>query len=148
MLAMTGETARDNELTEFAPIAAGSAAVDDLLPDLDLYGEHRQTLRCSVYYSLGAVPALLNAPLSLALITVALTMFVTLTTLHPVICALGGGFKLRPWEAYSSAFSFVPIISSSWPARSPVKGSDSVMTIAPIPAQKNSSVSATRSRSS
>ncbi|WP_424004871.1 metal-dependent hydrolase (plasmid) [Haloarcula salina] len=86
---------------EYTPIAVSAAGAGGVFPDLDLYGEHRQTLHYPVYYSVGAVAALAVALLAPAVGTVALAAFLGSAALHSVMDAFGGGLELKPWLATS-----------------------------------------------
>jgi hypothetical protein len=87
---------------EFAGIALVAGLVGGILPDLDMYVGHRETLHYPVYYSLvaaGAVPLALVVP---ATATVGLALLALAAAVHSVGDVFGGGLELRPWEATSS----------------------------------------------
>lgn len=86
---------------EYLPVTVGAAAVGGIFPDLDLYGNHRQTLHYPVLYSLGAVPLVVLAALVPTAITVAVAAFFTSAALHSAMDALGGGLELKPWKGTS-----------------------------------------------
>ena len=86
---------------EYLPVTVGAAAAGGIFPDLDLYGNHRQTLHYPVLYSLGAVPLVALAALVPTAVTVAVAAFVTSAALHSAMDALGGGLELKPWKGTS-----------------------------------------------
>jgi len=86
---------------EHAPAAVSGAAVGELFPDLDLYGDHRRALHYPILYSLAA---LVVVPLAVLVSTaglLALAAFVTAAALHSVMDAFGGGLELKPWQETS-----------------------------------------------
>ncbi|WP_435334256.1 metal-dependent hydrolase [Haloarchaeobius sp. TZWWS8] len=78
-----------------------AAVTGSVLPDLDIYAGHRETLH---YPVMGWVPAGFAVALALAFPstwTLALATFFVAFALHPVMDLYGGGLELRPWEARS-----------------------------------------------
>jgi len=82
---------------------AGFAAgfLGGIVPDLDMYVGHRQTLHYPVYYSVLAVPALSVALAAPSVATVGVAFVLSGAALHSVADAYGGGLELRPWEGNS-----------------------------------------------
>lgn len=82
---------------ELAPVAVVAAALGGLVPDFDLYNDHRKTLHFPVYYSALAVPATAAATLIPGPATIAAGYFLLAAAAHSVMDAFGGGLELRPW---------------------------------------------------
>lgn len=73
-----------------------------ILPDLDLYNSHRNSLHFPVYYTLFAVPAVLAALVIRGPVTVPAAVFLLGAAVHCLMDTLGGGLELRPWEETSN----------------------------------------------
>jgi hypothetical protein len=86
---------------EYAPLALVAGAAGGLLPDLDLYADHRRRLHFPVYGSVAAAVAVLIAVLVPGPWTVGAAVLLTAAALHAVGDAFGGGLELRPWEGNS-----------------------------------------------
>nr|WP_276298961.1 metal-dependent hydrolase [Halorussus sp. DT80] len=85
---------------ELAPIAALSAFVGGVFPDLDLFsGQHRRTLHFPVYYSTAGLVVGGAALFRPSPETVGAACFLLSAAVHCVADAVGGGLELRPWEA-------------------------------------------------
>jgi hypothetical protein len=91
---------------ELAPVAVAAGAAGGVVPDLDLYGDHRRTLHFPVYYPVAAALAAVLAALAPGPATVALAVGLGAAGLHSAMDALGGGLELRPWEATSERAVF------------------------------------------
>ena len=91
---------------EFAPLAVGAGFLGGLFPDFDIYVGHRRTLHYPVYYSIGAVPALVLAAIGPGPSTVAIAAFLVGAALHSASDVLGGGLELRPWHGHSERAVF------------------------------------------
>jgi hypothetical protein len=92
-------------LVALSPELAGAAliggALGSVLPDFDLYADHRRALHYPTGYALAAVPAGLWAVLVQTPLAVGLALSVVGAALHCHMDRYGGGLELRPWEARS-----------------------------------------------
>src|SRR6056297_1279468 len=86
---------------EFAGVALVAGLFGGILPDLDMYAGHRQTLHFPVYYSVLALGALVLALLVPSLATIGSAVFLLGAATHSLADVFGGGLELRPWEATS-----------------------------------------------
>ncbi|MFB6094918.1 MAG: metal-dependent hydrolase [Halodesulfurarchaeum sp.] len=86
--------------------AVAAATLGGLFPDLDLYAGHRKTLHFPVYYSAGAMAAVIGAVLLPSTGTTALALFLVAAALHSVMDLFGGGLELRPWRGTSDRAVF------------------------------------------
>ncbi|MFC7176348.1 metal-dependent hydrolase [Halosegnis marinus] len=91
---------------ELAPVAVAAGAAGGVVPDLDLYGDHRRTLHFPVYYPLAAALAAALASVAPGTATVAAAVALAAAGLHSGMDALGGGLELRPWEGTSERAVF------------------------------------------
>ncbi len=82
---------------EYAPVAMVVGYVAGIVPDLDVYADHRRTLHFPVYFSVLAVVAVGVASLQPSQVTVALATALLALAVHAVMDAGGGGLSLRPW---------------------------------------------------
>ncbi len=86
---------------ELGAVALAAGFLGGVLPDVDLYADHRRALHYPVYHSALAVvlvplAVLLPAP------AVAAAAFLALgAAAHSVADVFGGGLELRPWEGTS-----------------------------------------------
>lgn len=86
---------------EFGGVALVAGFLGGVIPDLDLYINHRKTLHYPVYYSMLAVALLFIVALTPTVVTVAAAFFLLAAAVHSVTDIVGGGLELRPWEATS-----------------------------------------------
>lgn len=86
---------------ELAPVGFAAGFLGGLLPDLDMYTNHRKALHYPVYYSVLSAPALLAAVLAPSALTVGVALFIPGAAFHSVADMYGGGLELRPWEGTS-----------------------------------------------
>ncbi|EMA42054.1 hypothetical protein [Halococcus hamelinensis] len=86
---------------EFAAIALLAGFLGGIVPDLDLYVDHRRTLHYPTYFSLAAVAAVPFVVLVPTAPTVATACLLLGAAVHSVMDIFGGGLELRPWEATS-----------------------------------------------
>ncbi|NHN43613.1 metal-dependent hydrolase [Halorubellus sp. JP-L1] len=86
---------------EFAVVGVVAAVAGSVVPDLDIYRGHRQTLHYPVYGWLVAAPAVALGVAVPRAWTVALATFLAAAALHAAMDVYGGGLELRPWEAGS-----------------------------------------------
>lgn len=82
---------------EFAPAAMTAGYVGGILPDLDAYAEHRQTLHFPVYATLLAAAVAAVAAVAPSVATVSLSVALAALAAHAAMDAGGGGLSLRPW---------------------------------------------------
>ena len=82
----------------YAPVAMVVGFAAGLLPDADVYADHRRTLHFPVYATLAAVPAVSLSVLSPSPLTASLATALVALALHAVMDAAGGGLSLRPWD--------------------------------------------------
>ncbi|MFB6267857.1 MAG: metal-dependent hydrolase [Halodesulfurarchaeum sp.] len=87
-------------------VAVVAAGLGGIFPDLDLYAGHRKTLHFPVYYSVGALGAVVGAVLLPSVGTTALALFLLAAGLHSGMDLFGGGLELRPWRATSDRAVF------------------------------------------
>lgn len=86
---------------EHAPAALAGGVVGSVLPDLDLYADHRRRLHYPTGYSLAVVPAAIAALLLPTPLVVGLAFLSLGAALHCRMDRYGGGLELRPWEGTS-----------------------------------------------
>lgn len=86
---------------EHAPAALAGGVVGSVLPDLDLYADHRRLLHYPTGYALAAVPAAVAALLLPTPLLVGLASLSLCAALHCRMDRYGGGLELRPWEGTS-----------------------------------------------
>jgi hypothetical protein len=84
---------------EHAPVALGAGLAGGVLPDLDLYTNHRKALHYPVGYSVLAAAATVVAVVAPSAATVAAALLFAAAAAHSLVDVLGGGLELRPWEA-------------------------------------------------
>lgn len=82
------------------PILIG-AVIGSILPDLDLYYGHRQTLHYPNLGLLAVIPAIAVAVVYPHPFVVALAFVVVTAVLHARMDIYGGGLELRPWAGDS-----------------------------------------------
>ncbi|WP_251330483.1 metal-dependent hydrolase [Haloplanus pelagicus] len=88
-------------MPEFGSVALGAGFLGGVLPDLDMYVGHRETLHYPVYYAAVGVASLPVTLLIPSATTVGLTALLLAAAAHSVADVFGGGLELRPWEATS-----------------------------------------------
>lgn len=86
---------------EYAPVAFAASVAGGVVPDLDLYADHRKTLHYPVYYTVVAIGAIVVAIALSGTVTVAAAFFFLSAALHSVLDAFGSGLELRPWRGVS-----------------------------------------------
>lgn len=86
---------------EHATAALAGGLVGSILPDLDLYADHRRSLHHPTRYSIAAVPAVAAAGIFGTPVLVSLAFVLVGAALHCRMDRYGGGLELRPWEATS-----------------------------------------------
>jgi hypothetical protein len=86
---------------EFGSVALVAGFFGGVLPDLDLYVDHRKTLHYPVYYSLFALTLVSIMAVVPTVATVAAAFFLLAAAVHSVADIVGGGLELRPWQATS-----------------------------------------------
>lgn len=86
---------------EFASVALISGLIGSIVPDLDLYTEHRKTLHYPVYYSGAGLLATGIAIGFPTMVAVAIAVFLLGAALHSIADIFGGGLELRPWKKTS-----------------------------------------------
>lgn len=91
---------------EHAPAALAGGVVGSVLPDLDLYADHRRRLHYPTGYSLAVVPAAIAALLLPTPLVVGLAFLSLGAALHCRMDRYGGGLELRPWEGTSDRAVF------------------------------------------
>ncbi len=82
---------------EYAPVALVAGFVGGVVPDLDIYANHRRTLHAPVY---GSCLAALTVGLALAVpsaATLALAAALSAAAVHVLMDVAGGGLSLQPW---------------------------------------------------
>lgn len=87
---------------EFGGVALVAGFLGGVLPDLDLYVNHRKTLHYPVYYSLFALALVSMMAMVPTVVTVAAVFFLLAAAVHSVTDIVGGGLELRPWQATSN----------------------------------------------
>ncbi|WP_225336578.1 metal-dependent hydrolase [Halomicrobium urmianum] len=86
---------------ELGPVALVAGFLGGVLPDVDLYADHRRALHYPVYHSVLAA-ALVPAAVLVPSPAVAAAAFLALgAAAHGVADVFGGGLELRPWEGTS-----------------------------------------------
>ncbi len=101
---------------ETANIAMIGAIVGSLLPDLDMYLNHRRTLHYPSGNSIAALLSILLVSLSQNPLLIGIAFFCIGAAVHSRMDRYGGGLELRPWEATSDRAVF-DHVSGRW--RSP-----------------------------
>lgn len=86
---------------EYAPVALGAGLAGGVLPDLDLYTDHRKRLHYPVWYSVVAVSAAGVALVRPSAVTVGVALLFAAAASHCLADVFGGGLELRPWEGTS-----------------------------------------------
>lgn len=86
---------------EFAGTALVAGLLGGVLPDFDLYVDHRKTLHYPTCFSTFAAVAVPTAILVPTTATVAVAFFLLGAAVHSVADVFGGGLELRPWEGTS-----------------------------------------------
>jgi hypothetical protein len=84
---------------EHGPVALGAGLAGGVLPDLDLYTNHRKALHYPVGYSLLAGVAAVAVVVAPGAVTVAAALLFAAAAAHSLVDVFGGGLELRPWEA-------------------------------------------------
>lgn len=84
---------------EHATVALGAGLAGGVLPDLDLYTNHRKTLHYPVGYSVLAGVATVGAVAAPSPATIGAVLLFAGAASHSLIDVFGGGLELRPWEA-------------------------------------------------
>lgn len=84
---------------EHAPVALGAGLAGGVLPDLDLYTNHRKALHYPVGYSVLAAVATVAAVVAPGAATVGTVLLFAAAASHSLVDVFGGGLELRPWEA-------------------------------------------------
>ncbi|WP_226023799.1 metal-dependent hydrolase [Halomicrobium salinisoli] len=86
---------------ELGAVALAAGFLGGVLPDVDLYADHRKALHYPVYHSAIAV-ALVPLAVAVPSPAVAAAAFLALgAAAHSVTDVVGGGLELRPWEGTS-----------------------------------------------
>lgn len=101
---------------ELANVALFGALVGSVLPDLDMYLDHRRTFHYPTGYLIAAIlfPLLVSVSREPSLVAVSF-LFIG-ATVHSRMDRYGGGLELRPWNATSDRAVF-DHVSGRW--RSP-----------------------------
>lgn len=86
---------------EFGAVALTAGLLGGILPDVDLYIGHRKTLHYPVLGIGGSLVAIALAWVVPTILTVALAIAITASTIHAISDVFGGGLELRPWEGTS-----------------------------------------------
>lgn len=98
---------------ESATIAIIGALVGSVLPDLDMYRNHRRTLHYPTGYTIAAILSILVVSLNPQPLLVGVLFVFIGAAIHCRMDRYGGGLELRPWEATSDRAVF-DHVSGRW----------------------------------
>lgn len=91
---------------EYASVALAGGLLGSVIPDFDMYSDHRRFLHYPTGYTLVAVAAVAIAALVGTALLVTIAFLFIGAALHCRMDRYGGGLELRPWEATSEVAVF------------------------------------------